>query len=798
MGKNKKKKGKSRPSQTRATAWELNLPESSDPESLIIWWTARVTDGFSPLGAEENLAQCRRHVSSPEQKNTLEALHLLISAPLSAPHPLVDAPAVPLAALVDEAGGRIFISGADGSGLSCLEIDSGRKIWHADSGLFRRITGMALSGATLFVCDRWTKRLTALSTDDGSEIWSTEEAVYGEKLAEPSDMALIEKGSRSEIWVCDREKHRIFSYSPDGTPLGRIGWRGMLTEETIKRFTKPASEPDLIHFEFPQSLSVETDIDGKSTVFVWDSWNRRVLCLDTESKLKRQVLLDRIKDSNRRFAGQVKVLSGPCGPVIMEIDDCRTALIVWGPEGELLLNLELKEALFGPSKKCELLRLASRVKSGKSDYLVTSGGKLFELGKGLLNTRELLDSLAALRPDNPTLALARCETTVSCRDESPALPRTWEDISANIAPARFVNQLLNVEDTLTGRLERFVSRLDHLVEDLVRTGADKSARELSEAVGQRLTELTREALEKLTGFTELNPKEENAWIEALTDLDMALFQNNGKNSWEEINLDNILERIRDYPDDIRRTAWKFRILNRLCSPRLSSGENEANVLRLARMAEKLLSKRRDILNKLGRDLTFKEKPQRIIRNEIKILHRSILNLKAVEQVAGCLAGEISHWLEKNADCSIEELPVLLFRCSKAASGLAPWDELYRKAAKTRAPVNGGTDFEIAESESEKSGRNRFEELRSLVENMEAYLKTVAETLNLSAHFSKVVNRQKEIFAIKASVLANHLAENGRQSTRAADLLERAGRIAGEAWRGVENLRISSEKGVVRA
>ncbi len=357
---------------------------------------------------------------------------------------------------------------------------------------------------------------------------------------------------------------------------------------------------------------------------------------------------------------------------------------------------------------------------------------------------------------------------------------------------------MNVEDTLTGRLERFVSRLDYLVEDLVRTGADKPARELSEAVGQRLTELTREALEKLTGFTELNPKEENAWIEALTDLDMALFQNNGKNSWEEINLDNILERIRDYPDDIRRTAWKFRILNRLCSPRLSSGENEANVLGLARMAEKLLSKRRDILNKLGRDLTFKEKPQRIIRDEIKILHRSILNLKAVEQVAGCLAGEISHWLEKNADCSIEELPVLLFRCSNAAAGRAPWDELYKKAVKTRAPVHGGTDFKIAESESEKSGRNRFEELRSLVENMEAYLKTVAETSNLSAHFSKVVNRQKEIFAIKASVLANHLAENGRQSTRAADLLERAGRIAGEAWRSVENLRISSEKGVVRA
>ncbi len=798
MGKNKKKKGKSRPSQTRATAWELNLPEASDPESLIIWWRARLTGGFSPLGAEENLAQCSRYVSSPEQKNALEALHRLIFTPLGAPHPLVDSPAVPLAALVDEAGGRIFVSGADGSGLVCLETDSGRKIWHANSQFFRRITGMALSGTTLFVCDRWARHLTALSAEDGSEIWSTQEAAYGEKLAEPSDMALIEKGSKSEIWVCDREKHRIFSYSPDGTPLGRIGRRGMLAEEIIKRFTKPASEPDLIHFEFPQSLSVETDINGESTVFVWDSWNRKVLCLDTEAKLKRQVLLDRIKNSNRRFAGQVKVLSGPHGPLILEIDDCRTALIVWGPEGDLLLNLELKDALFGPSKKCELLRLASTVKGGKSDYLVTSGGKLFELGKGLLNIRELLDSLAALRPDDSALALARYEILGGYCQDFLALTREWEEFREGIPPYRFTKELLIEEDALNGRLERLVARLDRLSENLARMGTDKSARELSQAVGQRLTELRRKTMEKLTGFTELNPKEENSWIEALTDLDMTLFKTYGKNNWEEIKLDNILERIRDYPDDIRRTGWEFRTLNRLCLPRLSSGENEANVLRLARMAEKLLSKRRDILNKLGLDLTFKGEPQRIIRDDIKILHRSILNLRAVEQVAGCLAREISQWLEKNADCSSEELPALLLGCSKAAGALPPWDELYRKLAKTRAPVHGGTDFKMAGCESEKSGRNWLEELESLVENMEAYLKKVAETSNLSSHFGKVVNRQKEIFAVKASVLANYLPKNGRQATRAADLLERASRIAGEAWRNVENLRISSEKGVVRA
>jgi len=794
MGKNKKKKVKSRPGTSRATAREQYFPRPGDPESLIAWWRVRVSEGFSPLGAEENLAQSRRHASSPEQKTAIEALQRLTFQPLGAAKTLMDAPAIPLAAEVDEAGGRIFISAADGSGLALLETGTGRKIWQANRERFRRVSGMALSGSTLYVCDRWSSTLTALCADQGSKIWSTGEAACGEKLSEPSDVALIDKGPESEIWVCDREKHRIFSYSPDGTPLGRIGRRGMLTEEIIKRFTKPASEPESIHFEFPHSLSVESDIDGEPTVFVWDSWNRRILCLDTEGGLKRQVLLDRKKDSNLRFAGQVKVLPGPCGPVIMEIDDCRTALLVWGPEGDLLLNIELKEALFGGSKKCERLRLASAVKGGLSHYLVTSGGKLFELNPGLLDTGELLDSLAALRPEDSALALARWETGRNGRPGSPAVSRTWEDVSAGISPASLANQLMSSEDALTGRLDRLVFRLDRIAKDPVRTGAEKSAGELYEAVGRRLIELRREALGKLTGLAKLNPKEEDSWIEALTDLDMALFQKKGKNIREEIILDNILEKTRDYPDEIRRTAWKFRTLNRLSSPRLSPRQNEANALRLARTAKKLLGKRRDILFKLRRDLNFKNEPKRIIREEIKTLHRIILNLKAIEQVTGCLAGEISQWLEKSADCSGEKLPVLLFRCSKAAAGLPPWGELYRAASKTRAAVQDEIDLETTVHEkNEKSGRACLKELKSLVENMEAYLKEVAESASLSAHFSKVLERQKEIFAIKASVLADRLPENGRHSTRAADLIQRVSKLAGQAWQNTENLRISSAK-----
>jgi len=796
MGKNKKKKAKSPPGRSEATARRKDLPEARDPESLIRWWSDALTGGFSPLGAEENLEQCRRYASSPGQKKAIEALHRLIPSSLGESRPLANAPAVPSAALVDQARGRIFISGADGSGLACLESDTGRKTWHLNNGRFRYVTGMALSDTTLFVCDRWTGRLIALNADQGSEIWSTENAACGEKLAEPSDVALIGKGSGSEIWVCDRGKHGIFRYSPDSTPLGRIGRRGMLAEEIIRRFTKPASEPDSIHLEFPLSLSVGNDTDGEPTVFVWDSWNRRVLCLATDGKLKRQVLLDRIKDSDLRFAGQVKILPGPCGPVILEIDDCRTALIVWTAEGDLLLNLELKEALFGPSKKCELFRLACAAKGDGPHYLVTSRSRLFELDKSLLDTAGLLDSLAVLRPDDNALALARYEAASNCGLGEPAISRRRENVKAGISTALIANQLSSGEDTLNGRLETLVGRLTRFAGDLSGTGADKSAREIHAAVGQRLDELMREALEKLNGLTELDPKEENAWIEALTDLDIAMFQNSGKIGWEEIILDGVLEKIRKYPDNIRRTAWQLRTLNRLSAPGLISSRNEVAALEFARMAEKLLLKRREVLDRLGENLSFGNDPQRIIRDEIKLLHRSILNLKAAEQVAGYLAGEISGWLEKNADSSSEELQALLFRCSKAASGLPQWDELYETGADRGAALHDQTDFET--TESEKPVRDRLEELKALVENMEAYLKKVGGTSNLNTHFSKVVSRQKEIFAVKASVLAGQLAENGGQASPVADLLERAGRLAGEAWQEAEYLRKHSAKGVVRA
>ena len=79
-------------------------------------------------------------------------------------------------------------------------------------------------------------------------------------------------------------------------------------------------------------------------------------------------------------------------------------------------------------------------------------------------------------------------------------------------------------------------------------------------------------------------------------------------------------------------------------------------------------------------------------------------------------------------------------------------------------------------------------MKSLVEKMESYLAEIELKSPAGEPFRKVVRRQKEIFALKASLLAGSLPANGKSSTEDQRLLERAREISGEAWPALKNLR----------
>ena len=72
------------------------------------------------------------------------------------------------------------------------------------------------------------------------------------------------------------------------------------------------------------------------------------------------------------------------------------------------------------------------------------------------------------------------------------------------------------------------------------------------------------------------------------------------------------------------------------------------------------------------------------------------------------------------------------------------------------------------------------------ENMVSYLAKVAESGSSGGQFGRVLERQRNLFALKASVLSN-FRQPGEDCLA---LLEQARTVAGDAWRANRQLRLT--------
>ncbi|RPJ42701.1 MAG: hypothetical protein EHM21_12460, partial [Chloroflexi bacterium] len=240
-----------------------------NPEHALDWWRGKIANGFSPGALSSALnaipAGCL-------DANTFGRLSLLAGA-WTALSGISCPDWIPAAALLDRANGNLFFAGASHEGLGCFETASGKPRWLLPAGTLGRAGGMALGRSGLYVCDRWRNRVVILDPETGQERGTLDRSPEGRPLDEPSDVLLLEHRGITEIWVCERGGHRICRYAEIGDPLGCVGSRGLVFEETVQRFTALPGEPEALMFEFPDSLDGGMDFDGSPAVFVNDSYN---------------------------------------------------------------------------------------------------------------------------------------------------------------------------------------------------------------------------------------------------------------------------------------------------------------------------------------------------------------------------------------------------------------------------------------------------------------------------------------------------------------------------------------------
>ena len=110
---------------------------------------------------------------------------------------------------------------------------------------------------------------------------------------------------------------------------------------------------------------------------------------------------------------------------------------------------------------------------------------------------------------------------------------------------------------------------------------------------ERLASLAEDYYRCLLSFARPDEPTLDSWGKALADLDMALVRTKGRNQQTEMELDDTLEEIREYPDRTRRAAWTWRELNNIL---YSLGALDISSLagRIAEDAVLLLRERREL------------------------------------------------------------------------------------------------------------------------------------------------------------------------------------------------------------
>ncbi len=784
----KKKKSRRRNSPGRAADSMNNhaeLPEWSDPGELAAYWADKLGTGFVPVQAQESLDKALKADLTDQDRRKLEALALLTADPLGESRNLSDAPTVPVSALYDSAGGRLFVAGAAGEGLACLEFPSGRKLWHLEADQVYRPGGMALAGEVLLVCDRWKHRVLAVSAADGTPNWTLETIGEKDRLDEPTDITLVEKTEGEELWVTDRSNHRICRFSIRGRHLGNLGRRGLAAEEIIWNNTRTPNAPEAVFMEFPETVAVATDIDKEKTVFVWDSGNVRVLCFSTSGELKRIIRLETGAPAGHRHPLRFCLIDSPAGPVPAAIDETDTALMLWSPQGDLVLRTIIGPALFGRSSRIETARLiASEGKDDRPPALVTSTAAVVEFKKQALDLPALLKARAAVQPDQPRWRMALLESRKNTQNKSEILNEFWFGPPNGMDAQAIARSLLLPEQAADGRLSLNLARIEALIEESGRAGFAQAAAELSRAVDTHLETLAVETQAALIEQALPNEVDLDVWSEALAAMDLALFQNMGHYQAQALRRDSTLETMQRFSDSMRRSAWSFRTICRELTRREKDPTtSRQRDTRLASRAGELLWRRFEELRGLEQQLDFNSEPNQVRQEELTAIHRRLVTVKSLGQAAAILADQIAASLNGREPSA--ELAAELHACAHLAPRGRRWERLYGKTGGSDQkdkhlnldqPAGAGRP-----AEKKVSPRTRLKLLRSLIKRMENYLKNLNGAGAVEGNSAKILNRQKEIFALKAVLLIAVLNIDRHKSRELDKLTERAQILAGTSW-----------------
>ncbi len=751
------------------------FPEFADSRQALAWWCGKLRVGFPAPGAAEHLAALADAAGDETLRQKFDVLARIAGRAVEQAGRLIDVPGALSAFATERENGRLFIASATG-GITCIERNSGKSLWKIEPEKAFQVGGLATFKGTLFYTDSWRDRLYAVCCQTGRQRWSVDKAANDSPLLCPAGITLARRGDGHHLLLCDSGNHRVCSFSLDGDPLSTQGRRGLERERIAHIHSAPEGTAVPPYFEYPSGITVATEHDGEETVFVWDSGNGRLVLLSSELTPVHTVRIVPGGEIVSRLAGQVAVLDGPAGAVIVVIDDAQRTLSVREPDGETLLSIDLTGLMKSPWRKLELFRLDCGGCSDDGILLLSSSGGVWRIPLETLNTARLSADLLKLYPEDSRIVLAHAWLA------NGNLGSAWRDVSPVLDHNALVRVLFRDCDLLSDEFSLTVERLEALVHSLRRQSMDDDASALEQALLSRLEEFRTAALDELLRLSRPSPGEIERWSDAHAEVDMEFFQSRGRKSSAELARDDDLEQVRELRPSIRRQAWQLRALHRLLASRRNSGWIAGIAAGLLDELGTNLDKRVGVIAVAAAALQYERDPQRVAREEIQAAHAVLLSVSMLEDVAVELAAEfvrLTRELPEVLDSGMtEKVKTLIGK----AGGLECREILCDVAGKL--PDQTAPAGQLQHSSLFEQGVS--EQLQMLVENMVSYLAKVQNNGSSGGQFGRVLGRQRNLFALKASVLSNFR----RPGEECLALLEQARTVAGDAWQANRQLRLT--------
>ena len=752
------------------------LPEFENTARALDWWRGRIRQGL-PVSADtgEHFKELAEQCSGQSEREVFTALKKIACQAIEQAGQLGNNIATAGFFAADQSGESLFVANATG-GIGCLDSGNGKTLWRIPADRAFQVGAMAVHEKTLYYTDSWHNRLGAVDIHTGNEFWSAEAASDNSRLLCPVGLAVLDRDDKPVLLVSDSGSHRLCTFSLDGSALETHGKRGLLREQTAFAQTAPEGTSVQQCYEYPRDVSVTGSGNQNRAAWVWDSVNGRLIVLDARLNVTRTIQLMDVNETIPRLAGQVVAVNGPTGAVIIVIDDLGCTMTIHADNGTSLLSFDLTSLMHSSRRKFERLRVDCAGTGDDGLLLMSNSGGLWKIPLQSLDSKSLISKLATLFPDDCHLVMANAESFAT--DSS----HPWQIISPTLDPNTLVRGLLDERDIITEEFSLTVGHLDTLAGSLNSGSGEDGASALGQSVILRLEKFRAETLNKLRRFAHPSPGEIERWSDAQAEVDMEIFQSRGRQSSAELKRDSDLEQIRELRPSIRSLSWKLRTLHKLLSPRQDSGWIENTAAELLDMLESMLNERLEIISSTAETLEYDREPQRVALKEIKSSHAAGLRASALDYTAVELAAELERLVREYPEALAGLDKDKLEELAARATGLECRESLVKLAGQPSAGIKAEEILPDVPALNGSVG----DKMKSLVDNMAAYLETVRNSGGSGGKFGRVLERQRSLFALKASVLSNYLAPDSDSN----QALESARTISGEAWRETRQMRLS--------